>query len=195
MKKKMIANVIMVCVICMILAAGAILAWYMYAPEESIYGSLFTPSKIPDNRLVENPQSEKLCTITIRCDTVFANETQLNMDKAPYLPSDGEVLPVTTVEFSEGDTVFTVLQRACETAGIMLEYAWTPLYDSYYVEGINHLYEFDCGFESGWMYKVNGQFPNYGCSSYKLQGGEEIVWCFTCVGLGEDVGADKETMQ
>ena len=62
------------------------------------------------------------------------------------------------------------------------------LYDSYYIEGIGHLYEFDCGFESGWMYKVNGTFPNYGCSAYELQGGEDIVWCYTCVGLGTDVG-------
>ena len=68
-------------------------------------------------------------------------------------------------------------------------YSWTPLYDSYYIEGIGHLYEFDAGPESGWMYKVNGTFPNYGCSSYVLTGGEEIVWCYTCAGLGDDVGA------
>ena len=37
--------------------------------------------------------------------------------------------------------------------------------------------------------KVNGTFPNYGCSSYVLTGGEEIVWCYTCAGLGDDVGA------
>ena len=51
--------------------------------------------------------------------------------------------------------------------------------------------EFDCGFESGWMYKVNGWFPNYGCSAYTLQGGEEIVWAYTCVGLGMDLGAER----
>lgn len=39
------------------------------------------------------------------------------------------------------------------------------------------------------MYKVNGTFPNYGCSGYKLEGGEEIVWTYTCAGLGADVGA------
>ena len=38
------------------------------------------------------------------------------------------------------------------------------------------------------MYKVNGWFPNYGCSSYELEGNETIVWCYTCVGLGADVG-------
>jgi hypothetical protein len=41
------------------------------------------------------------------------------------------------------------------------------------------------------MYKVNGWFPNYGCSAYTLQGGEEIVWAYTCVGLGTDLGAER----
>lgn len=72
---------------------------------------------------------------------------------------------------------------------IQIEYSYTPLYGSYYIEGINHLYEFDCGKQSGWMYKVNGWFPNYGCSSYKLEGGETIVWAYTCKGLGTDIGA------
>ena len=65
------------------------------------------------------------------------------------------------------------------------------MYDSYYIEGINHLYEFDCGEQSGWMYKVNEWFPNYGCSSYELSDGDVIVWCYTCKGLGTDVGAER----
>ena len=194
MKKKTIANVIMVWIIGVIVAAGGILAWYLYTPQESVYGSLYSISEIKDNRLVLNGESENLCTVTIRCDTVFQNEAQLDMAKAPYLPEDGIVLPKTTVEFATGETVFDVLRRVCEAAGLQIEYSWTPLYDSYYVEGINHLYEFDCGFESGWMYKVDGEFPNYGCSSYELQGGEEIVWSYTCVGLGTDVGAERDDM-
>ncbi len=49
-------------------------------------------------------------------------------------------------------------------------------------------HEFDVGSQSGWMYKVNGWFPNYGCSRYALQQGDEICWMYTCVGLGEDIG-------
>ena len=54
-----------------------------------------------------------------------------------------------------------------------------------------YLYEFDCGFESGWMYQVNGWFLNYGCSAYEVQSGDEIVWCYTRVGLGADLGAER----
>ncbi|MBQ1503478.1 MAG: DUF4430 domain-containing protein, partial [Clostridia bacterium] len=39
----------------------------------------------------------------------------------------------------------------------------------------------------GWLYKVNGTKPNYGASEYRLSGGESIVWCYTCHGLGADV--------
>ena len=128
------------------------------------------------------------CTIEIRCDTILNNMGNLTAGKEGYVPSNGTILGTSAVAFTEGETVFDVLQRVCDSTGIQLEYSWTPMYDSYYIEGINHLYEFDCGNESGWMYKVNGWFPNYGCSSYDLQDGDTIVWCYTCNGLGADVG-------
>ena len=108
--------------------------------------------------------------------------------KEAYVPANGCILSTSTVEFEEGETVFDVLKRVCSAYGIQLEYSWSPMYNTYYVEGINNLYEFDCGPESGWMYKVDGWFPNYGCSAYILSGGESIVWCYTCNGLGADVG-------
>jgi len=128
------------------------------------------------------------CTITIRCNTILDNMGNLTAGKDKYVPSNGIILATSTVEFAEGETVFDVLQRVCSYAGIHLEYSYTPLYESYYIEGINHLYEFDCGPQSGWMYKVNGWFPNYGCSSYTLKDGDNIVWDYTCNGLGADVG-------
>ena len=132
--------------------------------------------------------SSNICTITIRCDTILDNLDNLDAGKEAYVPSNGVILATSSVEFDDGETVFDVLNRVCEYAGIQLEYSWTPLYNSYYIEGINNLYEFDCGNESGWMYKVNGWFPNYGCSGYTLENGDDIVWCYTCNGLGADVG-------
>ena len=128
------------------------------------------------------------CTIQIRCDTILNNMDRLTPGKNAYVPSSGVILATSSVQFVEGETVFDVLTRACSYAGIQIEYSWTPMYGSYYIEGINNLYEFDCGAESGWMYKVNGWFPNYGCSSYTLKDGDVIVWCYTCNGLGADVG-------
>lgn len=203
MKKKKLANLVMVLVIALIVVSGVTTAYFFREEEPSDYGSKFHQIEqsdesseshwveISSDSFVMNEEPEKICTITIRCDTILDNIEDLEKAKLPYVPKNGEILPVMTVEFEPGDTVFDVLQRVCEAADLQIEYSWTPLYDSYYVEGINHLYEFDCGFESGWMYKVNGWFPNYGCSSYELQGGEEIVWCYSCAGLGADVGAER----
>lgn len=130
----------------------------------------------------------KYCTIEIRCDTILNNMDNLKEGKEAYVPSNGTILAASQISFSDGETVFDVLKRACDLTSIQLEYSYTPLYESYYIEGINHLYEFDCGEQSGWMYKVNGWFPNYGCSSYTLKDGDVIVWCYTCNGLGADVG-------
>ena len=72
--------------------------------------------------------------------------------------------------------MFEVLNKVCKAADIQIEYSWTPMYNSYYIEGINHLYEFDCGSQSGWMYKVNDWFPNYGCSTYKVENGDIVLF-------------------
>jgi hypothetical protein len=50
---------------------------------------------------------------------------------------------------------------------------------STYVSSINGLAEKACGSGSGWMYKVDGVYPNYACGKYKLSGGESIVWAYT----------------
>lgn len=127
------------------------------------------------------------CTIEIRCDTVADTSKLENQAVAPYVPADGVILATTTVEFTSGESVFDVLKSVTRQKDIQMEFREDPLYSGAYIEGINYLYEFDGGSLSGWMYKVNGQFPNYGCASYYLADGDEIVWMYTC-DLGRDVG-------
>ena len=126
------------------------------------------------------------CTVQIRCDTILDNVEDLTYGKAQYVPDNGIILDMSKAEFIEGETVYDVLKRVCAYSGIDLSYDWTVQYGGYYIEAINHLFEFDCGSESGWMYKVNGWYPNYGCSNYILKDGDIIVWNYTC-NLGKDV--------
>lgn len=146
-----------------------------------------TPSAEPEDAEVDT-STKYTCTISITCKTILDNMDKVKESKKGIVPSDGIILDTTTVTFSEGESVFDVLQRTCRERGIHMESSWTPIYNSAYVEGIANLYEFDVGSQSGWMYKVNGWFPNYGCSRYALQQGDEICWMYTCVGLGEDIG-------
>lgn len=127
------------------------------------------------------------CTLSVRCDTILNNMSQLDPKKVELVPSDGVIFPETKVTFYEGESVFNVLQREMRRAKIHMEFVHTPMYNSAYIEGIHNLYEFDCGELSGWMYKVNDWFPNYGSSRYQLKDGDVIAWVYTC-DLGRDVG-------
>lgn len=127
------------------------------------------------------------CTISVSCATILDNMAWLTPGKEELVPEDGWILQPTTVTFYEGESVFNVLLRTMKQNKIHMEYCDTPMYNSAYIEGINNLYEFDCGELSGWMYEVNGWFPNYGCSRYQVADGDVINWVFTC-NLGIDVG-------
>lgn len=127
------------------------------------------------------------CILSVRCDTILNNMELLAKEKRELVPPDGIIFPATEVTFYEGESVFNVLQREMKKNKIHLEFRNTPMYNSAYIEGINNLYEFDVGELSGWMYKVNGWFPNYGCSRYQLKPGDAVEWVYTC-DLGRDVG-------
>ena len=141
----------------------------------------------------EPPTSKDLtCTISISCSTILNNMDRCEEAKKEWVPDDGVILRATTVTFTEGESVYDVLERVCRDNGIQMEASWSGKYGSAYVEGIANLYEFDVGSGSGWMYKVNGWFPNYGCSGYTLSQGDVISWVYTC-DLGDDVGGGYAT--
>jgi hypothetical protein len=132
---------------------------------------------------------ELTCTLSVRCDTVLNNLSSLNKEKSELIPKDGVIFPEQTVTFYDGESVFNLLLREMKKNKIHMEFENTPIYNSAYIEGINNLYEYDCGELSGWMYKVNGSFPNYGCSRYRLKQGDKVEFVYTC-DLGRDVGSD-----
>lgn len=127
------------------------------------------------------------CTFSISCATVLDNMDILDKSKKEIIPDDGWILKPVTVTFNEGESVFDVLKQVCKDNKVQLEFSFTPIYNSAYIEGINNLYEFDCGSLSGWMYEVNDWFPNYGCSRYEVKNGDVIEWQYTC-DLGGDIG-------
>lgn len=132
------------------------------------------------------PQKQTV-TISISCKTAI-NKGVNNEVGFTHLPSNGVILGTTTVEIKEGDTVFEVLEKVVRQNKIHMEYSGSG--SSIYIEGIDNLYEFDGGQNSGWMYSVNGWYPNYGCGVYKLKPNDVIEWNYTC-DLGADLGASR----
>lgn len=142
----------------------------------------------------------KYCTVSISCVKALENKDKLKSGKEQFLPSDGYILHEVKMSFTQGETAFDILKRACAenvctdgcayccSQGIQYEASFSAGYGNWYVEGIHQLYEKDCGSRSGWMYRVNGNFPNYGSSAYTVRDGDRIEWIYTC-DLGEDIGA------
>ena len=139
------------------------------------------------------------CTVRIECGTIKNNMNKLKAGKAFFVPESGVILNDTVIALEPGDTVFTVLERACrqnvctdncqycKKMNIQLEYTYTPGFNTYYIEGIHQLYEKDCGSLSGWMFSVNGRFPEAGASSVTVSPGDRIVFAYTC-DMGDDIG-------
>lgn len=144
------------------------------------------PAPVDDNKPADKTKVN-YCTLSVDCLTILDNMDKFNKDKLSVLPKDGIIYKERKVVFYEGETVFDVLNREMKKNRIHMEFENTPMYNSNYIEGIGNLYEFDCGELSGWTYSVNGWYPNYGCSRYKLKDGDVIKWRYTC-DLGRDVG-------
>ncbi|MVO98656.1 DUF4430 domain-containing protein [Paenibacillus sp. N10] len=134
-----------------------------------------------------NKNKSLTVTLSVSAKTILNNMDLFNKDKLEVLPKDGVIYKTKKVTFYEGESVFDVLLREMKASKIHMEFEMTPIYNSNYIEGIHNLYEFDCGELSGWMYKVNGWFPNYGSSRYMLKDGDVVEWLYTC-DLGRDIG-------
>lgn len=102
------------------------------------------------------------------------------------ITGDSNILGATAVPVEAGESALDLLKRVTRSKGIPMEYQGSSGFA--YVEGIDNLYEFDEGPTSGWMFKVNGNFPNMSAGAYKVQVGDRIDWLYT-TDLGKDVGA------
>lgn len=131
--------------------------------------------------------------LTIEATTLLDNWDELDQElqKEKYVPKNGMILEKTEYVLRESDSVFDVLKRATRHNQIHLDFqgASENAFKSAYIKGINHLYEFSCGNLSGWMYEVNGEFPDHGVSRYELDDGDEIALRYTC-DLGRDLDHD-----
>lgn len=116
----------------------------------------------------------------------------LSVDKQTI--NKGYVINPTSVELQPGDTAWTVLKRELDKRGLNCSYEFTEKYGSIYVQSIDGDGEFDHGSGSGWMYNVNGWYPNYGSSKYVLKNGDVLQWRYT-TNLGADLGEDLSKWQ
>lgn len=119
--------------------------------------------------------------------SILAKQAGQTINQSIVISSSEVPLPLTSVDVMEGDTVLDVLKRSTASHGIEMQYIGEG--PTVYVEGIDNVYEFDRGQGSGWMYSVNGIFPNRGAGVIKLVPGDVVEWRYT-LDLGNDLQAD-----
>lgn len=87
-------------------------------------------------------------------------------------------------ELEPGETVYSLLRRT----GLSIQSTGHSVWSGMYVQSINGWGEFSDGPLSGWMYRVNGIFPDFSSSLYYLRDGDVVEWLFTR-DLGNDIGS------
>lgn len=126
--------------------------------------------------------------LSIDCSTVIGNENlkeELNSEE--YIGKDGKLAERVELVLLENDTAFSLLQRYTRYVGMALDYQ-TTVPRGFYIRGINHLYEYDCGNLSGWFFSVNGEFLSVGCGDCALVAGDSVLFVYSC-NMGVDIGA------
>ena len=106
-------------------------------------------------------------------------DTAGNITVSFTLKTDTETwIPKTDVTVKEGSTVYHAFIEALSGSGITQSGAEKGYVKSITRKGVT-VAEFSKGQNSGWLYQVNGNLPNVGLTSYKLQAGDDILFYYT----------------
>lgn len=137
-----------------------------------------TLQKENDDKVTQTTSSEINCSITIECKSILNNMDDLKPEHEKYVPKNGIMLNNYKTTLKSKSTVYDLLKKACNDKGIT--YTAKDTMYSVYIAGINNIDEKDCGIGSGWMYTVNGSYPNVGVDLKKLKDGDKVVFTYTC---------------
>ncbi len=91
------------------------------------------------------------------------------------------------MELQPRDTAYDVLERAMGKSNLKTTGSGSSLYVASMRLNGKWVGEFDNGSGSGWMYNVNGKYPNISAGAYRLRAGDDVNWRYT-TDLGEDLG-------
>lgn len=139
--------------------------------------SLPSAASSPTPTAAAGSQSDPTVQFQIVCTAIMDKKELWKDGIEDILPSDGIFYSGQTA-VQKGDTVYDLLKRVCADNNLVMDSQFTPIYGTYYIRGIGHLYEFDCGENSGWRYSVNGAIPGMGCNRCEAHAGDTIVFFY-----------------
>lgn len=124
-------------------------------------------------------------SFSVTCHAAAENLSTIDESVNPLsvIPEDGVVIAQRRLGLPEGATAFEALLEAARQEQIRVDYTGT-VYGAY-VSGIGYIYEFGFGDMSGWLYRVNGEFPEVSAGAYALSEGDTVEFIYTCDGGGD----------
>ena len=138
----------------------------------------------------ENTGNYVTCTMEINCielsdficgrtsKEISTEMYKVDADIIKYVPEDGYILKKVSMKVPAGSSVYDALKIVTKAKKIQLDASEHTLYNSAYIRGIGYIYEFSGGPGSGWIYYVNNNIPNYGCSEYEIKENDNIQWYY-----------------
>lgn len=149
------------------------------------------PSKSNDKPKKEKPKAEKKPSTNEEKEEPKQTGSFVTYS---IVISDNEVpLPPTKMEIKDEDSILQALIQIAKKNKIQMDYRGGQG-STAYVEGIDNVYEFDRGQGSGWMYRINGVFPDRGAGAVTLCDGDKVEWLYT-TSLGQDLDADLKPVR
>lgn len=145
--------------------------------------------RTPEEYYSESGGGPVRVTVLAECSTVLSHMDIIDPAVNPpeVVPEDGVIIARCEVSLPEGATAFDALAAAARKQRVRVDYTGSAY--GTYVRGIGYVTEFGFGELSGWMYTVNGEFPDVSVSDRVLGSGDVVEFRYTC-DLGRDVGDD-----
>lgn len=143
--------------------------------------------KTPEEYYAQSGTGTMRAVVSADCSSVLPGLEGIDpaVNPAEIIPLDGAVIPRSEVMLPEGASAFDALIAAARERQIRVDYTGSGW--GTYVKGIGGIYEFGFGELSGWMYRVNGEFPEMSASDYVLHEGDVVEFLYT-TDLGRDIG-------
>lgn len=143
--------------------------------------------KSPEEYYAQQTDGGMQVTFSADCSAALDRMDSIDqsVNPAEVVPADGVVIAECTLGLPEGSSAFDALISAARAQQVRVDYtggSWGT-----YVRSIGYIGEFGFGELSGWMYRVNGEFPQVSAGDFTLSDGDVVEFVYTC-DLGRDVG-------
>ena len=122
-------------------------------------------------------------SISIDCSKISENMDAIENEAIRDLvPEDGIIFAEAAIGTGNEGSIMDATIELCKALKLPFDNSQG------YLTMLANISAGDCGGWSGWLVKINGEFPQVGADEIDLQNGDTIEWIYSLDG-GQDIGA------